>query len=136
MTDISITVANVIPGANAVRENGTAGETITAGMAVYKSSSIKKWLKADSNSATPEARQATAIALCGSSLDQPITVQTKGDITIGGTLVAGVAYYLSDTPGGICPIADVGSGEYVCLLGVSKSTAVLTLNVMFPNVAL
>ena len=136
MADISITAASVIPGSNAEIEHGTAGATITAGKAVYKDPTTKKYLLADANSATAEARQARGIALGGASDGQPLAIQKSGDITIGGTLTAGVAYYLSDTPGGVCPVADIGSGEYVCLLGLAKTTAVLTLDIQFPNVAL
>ena len=136
MTDLSITAANVIAGSDAVRENGTSGATITAGQAVYKSSSTGRYLLADNNSATVEARRASAIALNGASDGQPITVQRAGDITIGAMMTAGVAYYLSDTAGGICPVADVGSGEYVCLIGIAKSTSVLAIGIQFPNVAL
>lgn len=136
MANLTITAANVVAGANAAVDGGVAGEAITAGQAVYKSSATKKWLLADSNSATAEARQATGIALNVASLNQPVDVQKGGDITIGAALTAGTAYYLSDTPGAICPLADVGSGEYVCLLGLAKTTAVLALDVQFPNVAL
>lgn len=137
MADITITAANVVPGTNAtIDRSGFAGETIAAGKAVYLDSTTKKWQLADSNSATVEARKATGIALNGASLNQPIDVHRGGDITIGATLTAGVAYYLSDTAGGICPVADVGAGEYVCLLGVSKSTTVLAVEIQFPNVSL
>ncbi len=136
MTNLTITAASVVAGANAATEGGTAGEAITAGQAVYKSSTTKKWMLADSNSATAEARQAGGIALNAASLNQPVDVQKGGDITIGATLTAGTAYYLSDTAGAICPVADVGAGEYVCLLGLAKTTAVLALDVQFPNVAL
>jgi hypothetical protein len=136
MADLTITAANVIAGSNSVRDDGTAGETITAGKAVYKSSDSNKWMLADSNSATAEARKATGIALNGASLNQPVAVQKAGDITIGATLTAGTAYYLSDTAGGICALADVGEGEYVCLLGLAKSTAVLAINIQYPGVSL
>ena len=63
-------------------------------------------------------------------------MQKAGDITIGATLTAGTAYYLSDTAGGICPLADVGEGEYVCMLGLAKSTSILALNIQFPGVSL
>jgi hypothetical protein len=136
MANLTITAASVLAGANASVEGGVAGETITAGQPVYKSSATKKWMLADSNSATAEARQATGIALNAASLDQPVDVQKGGDITIGAVLVPGTGYYLSDAPGAICPLADVGSGEYVCLLGLAKTTTVLALDVQFPNVAL
>jgi hypothetical protein len=136
MADISITAANVVPGSDANIVHGTSGETIAAGKSVYLSSTTNKWMLADSNSATAEARRATAISLTGSSANQPVVVQKGGDITIGATLTAGVAYYLSDTPGGICPVADIGSGEYVCLLGIAKSTTVLAIGIQYPGVAL
>lgn len=135
MTDISITAANVVAGANSVAKTGIAGEAITAGQPVYQSSTTKKWMKADSNSATLEARRAKGIALNGAAPNQPLFIHTSGDITIGATLTAGTAYYLSDA-GGICPIADVGSGEAVCMLGIAKSASVLAVGIQFPDVVL
>lgn len=136
MANLTITAASVVAGSNAFVQSGSFGEAVTAGQVVYKSSTTNKWLLADSNSVTPEARHAIGIALNGGSIDQPVTVQTSGKITVGATLTAGTDYYLSDTPGAICPRADVGSGEYVCLLGLAESTTVLDLSVQFPNVAL
>jgi len=136
MVDLTITATSVVPGSNAVLDTGTAGEAVTAGQAVYRSSTTAKWMKADSNSATTEAKRATAIAVTGSAANQPIVVQKSGDITIGATLTAGTAYYLSDTAGGLCPVADVGSGEAVCLVGIAKTTAVLQIGFQYPGVTL
>lgn len=136
MADLTITAVSVVAGDPATTEGGSFGETVTAGQAVYKSSTTKKWMKADSNSATVEARKPAGIALNGGALNQPAIVQKAGRITLGATLTPGVAYYLSDTPGGICPVADVGTGEYVCLLGLAESATVLDLDIQFPNVAL
>jgi hypothetical protein len=135
MADLTITAANVVAGADASKEAGVAGETIAAGKAVYKSSTSGKFMLADSNSATAEARQARGVALNGASLDQPLVIQKHGDLTIGATLTPGATYFLSDTAGGICPDADVGAGEYVCQLGVAKSASVLAVAIAFPNVA-
>lgn len=128
MSDLTITAGNVAAGSNAqVDFARKAGETITAGQAVYRSSSTGLWMKADNNAVAAEVRQATGIALNGAASGQPLAVQTGGDITIGATVAAGAAYYLSDTAGGICPLADVGAGEYICLIGVAKSTSVIQL---------
>lgn len=135
MADLSITATSVVTGANAVSDGGPAGETITAGQQVYRASATKKIMKADSNSATVEARTAIGTALNGGAIDQPIKFQKSGDLVIGATLTPGLAYYLSDTPGGICPVADIGSGEYVQLIGLAKSATVLSLNYVFPGVA-
>lgn len=135
MADLAITAANVVPGANAQKEVGVAGEAVTAGQLVYLDATSKKWMKADADSATVAARRALAIALTGSALNQPVVVQRGGDITLGAVLTPGVAYYLSGTAGGICPVADIGTGEYVCLVGLAKSASVLAIDFQFPNVA-
>jgi hypothetical protein len=134
MADISITAANVVSGDGAVKSAGIAGEAIAAGKAVYLSSTTKKWMLADSNSATAEARHSLGIALNGASLNQPVDVQKSGQITLAG-MTANTPYFLSDTPGGICPIADVGAGEYLCQLGIALSATVLDINIQFTNVA-
>lgn len=136
MADLTITAANVVPGSNAVLETGVAGEALTAGKAVYRSSTTHKWMLADSNSATAEAKTARGIALTGSALNQPVVVHKSGDLTIGATLTLGAAYFLSDTAGGICPAADVGSGENVCLLGIAKTTSVLAVDIQAPGVTI
>ena len=129
MADLTITAANVVKGANATTRDGIAGATITAGQVVYRDSADGKYKLADSNSATAAVRSSDGIALNGASDNQPIEVLTEGDITIGATLTAGVAYYLSDTPGGIAPVADVGSGEYSTIIGIAESASVLNVQI-------
>lgn len=135
MADLSVTAANCVPGANSRQVSGIAGETIAAGKAVYLASATGKWMLSDSNSATAEARTPGGIALTGSSLNQPVVVHTKGLLTLGATLTANVPYFASDTPGGICPIADVGSGEYLTQIGIATTTAVLDVNIQSTGVA-
>ncbi|MCX5478456.1 hypothetical protein OSH08_05540 [Kaistia geumhonensis] len=136
MADLSITAANVIAGDDSVQASGIAGEAVAAGKVGYYNTSTRRYMLADSNSATVEARRGTCIFLNGAAAGQPVKVHRAGDITIGATLTAATAYYLSDTPGGICPLADVGSGEYVCQVGLARSTTVLTVDFQFPGVAL
>jgi hypothetical protein len=136
LADLVLTASDIIAGSNSAQVHGTAGETIVAGKAVYQNTTTKKWMLADSNSATAAARQAAGIALNGASDGQPISVHKSGDLTVGAVLTAGQAIYLSDTAGGLCPLADVGAGEYVCLIGLAKSTSVLAVDIQFPNVAL
>lgn len=133
--DLTITAASVVAGADAVISNGTAGETLTAGQPVYLSSTSHKWLKADADSATAEVRQARGVTLNGAAVNQPITVQTGGSLTIGATLTAGAPYWLSGTAGGIAPTADLSTGEYVDLVGLATSTTVLKLTFAYTGVA-
>jgi hypothetical protein len=137
MADLTITAASVVVVANAATKSdqGVAGETIAAGKAVYKAAS-GKWMLADNDSATAEAKTALGIALNGAALDQPLTIHKMGKLTIGATLTAGSRYYLSSTAGGIMPEADLASGDYVCLLGLASSASVLDVNIQTPDVTL
>lgn len=137
MADLTITPGNVITGdASGIDRSGYAGATITAGQVVYQDAATQRWLLADDNSATVAARVPGGIALNGASNGQPLAVQRSGDITIGATMAAGVVYYLSDVPGGICPVADLAAGEYPSSLGIAKSTTVLGLNINSSGVSL
>jgi hypothetical protein len=136
MADLTITAANVLAGANADTENGTLGEAATAGQALYKAAADGKWYLADNNSATAAVRQAMGLALNGGGANQPVRVLRSGLCTIGATMTAGVSYYLSDTPGGICPIADVGTGEYSCLIGMATTTAIMDVRFQYSGAAL
>lgn len=136
MTDLSITAANVKPRTNTVIKHGTAGATITAGQVLYREESSRKMKLADNDSATAEVRSAHGVALHGASDGQPIAYATGGDIDAGATLTAGTDYYLSGTPGGICPRADVTTGDDPIRIGIAASTSVLTLDFADPNVTL
>lgn len=129
MTDITITPADVLAGGDAVIENGRAGATITAGQVVYKEASSGKFKLTDTNSGTTEVKNAYGIALNGASDGQPLAVQKSGSITIGGTVVAGTAYYASETPGGIQPAADVAT-EDVTFLGIATTAAIIKLGII------
>lgn len=134
MADITITSSAVVAGDGATTVTGTAGAAITAGQAVYKDSTTGKYLLADSDSATAAAKRAAGIALNGAALNQPLKVLTAGAVTIGATLTAGATYFLSNTAGGICPDADVGTGENVCLIGIAASASVLNVDIQNPGV--
>lgn len=135
MADLSITAANVVAESNAVKETALAGEAIVAGKLVYKSPTSKKFMLADSNSATAAAKTAVGMALNSASLNQPLTIIKSGDVAVGAVLTAGSGYFLSDTPGGVCPDADVGAGENVCQVGIAKTTSILSVKIVAPGVS-
>lgn len=135
MADLSITAASVVAGSDATTDRGFFGETVTAGQAVYKEAATNYWKKADSDSATAEVRASNAIALNGGAVGQPVVVQKGGKITIGATLTPGLAYYLSKTPGGICPVADIASGGYAEIIGIATSATELALDFKSSGVA-
>lgn len=136
MADLVITAANVRAGTGARVVLGTAGATITAGKAVYLDSADSEYKLADCDSATAAIRSPAGIALNGASDGQPLVVLEEGPITIGATMTAGIAYYLSPTAGGICPVADVLAGDYPVILGIATSTTVLEVSIQEAGVAI
>lgn len=129
MADISITPGSVVKGTGAViNRERVAGESITAGQAVYRKASDDKWWRADSDTGSSAEADALGVALHAASANQPLAVQTGGQITIGATIAAGVFYYVSNNAGGIAPVADLGTADYVTAIiyGISTSVAVVS----------
>ena len=136
MAALTITAASVVKGANArIDRNGYAAATITAGQAVYKAAD-GRWNLADDDAATALVRVPTGIALSSSSANQPVAVQTDGDITIGATMTPGMAYYLGATPGTIVPVGDVTTPQYPAIVGIARSATVMRLVLKDSGVAL
>jgi hypothetical protein len=137
MADLTVTPANVQPGAlDQIDKTSLAGTAINAGDVVYKDAATGRWLLADNNSPTVAARTPGGIALNTASNGQPLAVHKGGDMTPGATLAPGVAYYLSDTPGKICPVADLATGEFPSIIGIAKSTTVLSVGLNSSGVSL
>lgn len=136
MADLSITAANVLAQAGAITDVANFGATVTAGQMIYKDTSDGTLKLADNNSATAAARTPLGMALNGGGAGQPCKFIKEGDVAMGAILTAGVAYYLSDTPGGICPVADLASGEYPTVIGIAISTTVLRIKINASGVAL
>jgi hypothetical protein len=136
MADISITGTSTVAGSGAKVAEGVAGAALTGGQVVYLDSATNTYKLADCNSATAAVRSPVGFALHACASGQPIAVQLSGSITLGGTLTAGVAYYLSGTPGGVRPVADNTTGDYPVLLGMATSTTVLKMGILEAGVAL
>lgn len=130
MVDLVITPASVVKGAGAKTIAGILGEAVTAGQSVYRDASTKKFLKADSDSATAGVRAVVGVALNGGALNQPVVVQYDGEIAIGAALTVGERYFASSTPGGIMPSADLSAGEYVSLIGIAVSVSNMKLAIV------
>lgn len=127
MAAISITAANVLASAQAVKELCTAGATITAGQVVYLDTSTGTVKLADADASSTTAK-AYGIALGGAASGQPILIcKEDPDFTPGGTLSLSVAsdagiYILDGTAGAFCPMGDRAAADYPVIIGVAKST--------------
>lgn len=134
MADISVTAASVLAASSATTEQGTAGATITAGAVVALNTTTGKYVLADADGASGIDRP-RGLALNGASDGQPLKIVRSGDVTFNAVLTAGVSYFLSPTPGGIAPRADVLTGDIVSSLGIAKSTTVLALDIQYSGTA-
>jgi hypothetical protein len=128
MTAISITAANVLKGTGAITQNVVWGGTVTAGMAVYEMSD-GRFAAGDSDTSSTTATVA-GVALTGGGAGQPGVIQTGGRITIGGTVTVGESYYLGDANGSIIPYGDRASSDYVSLVGIGVTTAIIDLRIL------
>lgn len=129
-------IAAVPASASALDVLGTAGETITAGQAVYLSDGSNSktaglWYKADASNAYSSSRAITGMA------PSAITISTSGTIRLGGqvtglTVTTGLTYYVSTTPGSLTATAPAN----VRAMGVADSTSSLILIAGQPTQAL
>lgn len=131
MTNLSVTAASVRVSEFADIRNGTAGETLTAGLAVYISSSDGKLYKADAT--TLAKSRMVGICLNSAAVDQPANyVAEDRDFTPGGTMVSGSVYVLSATAGGgnLAPFGDHASGMFPVRVMVATSTTKAKLKIL------
>ena len=124
--DLTITAENVVPSSGYGFTDGTAGEAITRGQTVYLKSSDNEFYKADCDN-TAATATVKGIALQDAANGQPLRVQTSGSITIGATVTVGTIYVASDTAGGIKPHGDLASDDYVSIIGVGTTSAIITM---------
>ena len=130
ITDASVGVASLAPVANGDLnlELITMGATVTKGVPVYRDLTASSKLIAADASTTITAL-VVGITLFG-GVDTGIGLMaTKGQIILGATLVAGTAYYLSETAGSICLFSDLGAGAKVVKLGIARSTTILDVQI-------
>lgn len=130
MADLTVTSAVPVAGALNAFANGTAGEAISVGDWVYRDAADSyKFKLADATSSAKAA--AVGVALSTSSSGQPLRIQTAGRVTLGATLEVGMVYTLSGASGtdNMAPVTDVDSGEYVTILGVASTSAILDIGI-------
>lgn len=137
MAILSITATSVVRSTGAViNKDKVAGESITAGQCVYLKASDDRWWLADSDTGTAAEANVIGIALHAAAAGQPLAIQTGGLLTIGATVAAGVFYYVSNSAGGICPIADIGSNDYVSIICYGYTTSVVMVYPLATGVTL
>jgi hypothetical protein len=91
MADLSIMATDVVPASGATFLRGTAGGTITAGMACYYDNSDNTYKAGDCETSATTAA-VVGIAANGASAGQPVVLVTAGGIDLGATLTVGEVY--------------------------------------------
>lgn len=134
MAALTVTAGSVLAGSGAVTQNVTAGETITAGQAVYKDASTGYYKKASTASAAAAA--IAGISLNGGAVGQPIQILTAGNINPGATVTVGEIYCASDTAGGIGPEGDNTTGDYVTVIGLGTTASNIVVDIQQGGVAI
>lgn len=139
MAALTITAANVAVGASTTKTRLVqAGEALTQGQAVYLNTTDNKWYRADSNASATTAR-AGAIVLSPAAtngyaiISVPAELPGQSLINLGATLVVGQVYCVGATAGSIVPITDLTTGDYVTILGVAQTTALLDHQIVVSN---
>lgn len=128
MANITITAANVVRSGSNQSLFATAGETIAAGESVYPDAVTGRYMLADAN---VEGKQPTAVAANSASNMQPLTViVTDNDLAVGThSQPVGTPFFQSATPGKLCPLGDLTTGDYVSCVAVAKTATTVALNI-------
>lgn len=137
MADISIT-GTAVTLVSGPTEEITAGASVAGGQIVYREASTSKAKQSDNDSATAEVRAIRGMALHAAAANQPAKIAKNGAVVDVGAavLTAGVDYYVSGTPGAICPRADVTTGDDPLRVGIATTTSRILLDFADPDVTL
>lgn len=125
MADYSITASSVIPGSGAKIQSYKAGAAMDAGTPVYVSdatTSPQTIAKADCDDANKQAVIGVTVATA-SAAGQVVGVQSEGEVALGAVGSQGVDVFLSPTAGGLCPRADLGTGDRIIRMGTWKTSS-------------
>lgn len=126
--DVTVTATAVLPGTGVLYHDAILGETVTAGQVCYiLAATSAAWL-ADAD-ASAAAATIKGVAMNGGAAGQVVRLAVGGEIDPGFTVTVGQTYVASGTAGGIAPIADLASSDYVSHLGWGKSASILKLDI-------
>lgn len=137
MADLTPTASALIPAANAIIVHGMSGAAIAAGKSVYLDPDTKTVKLADNDAVDTDEHNAVGISLnATAAAGQPVSFQKGGNLAFGAILTKGETYCVSGTPGGICPRADVTTGDELVILGIASTTSNLQVGIRDTNTVL
>jgi hypothetical protein len=141
MADLSITAANVAIGASTTPTRVVQyGEAVTQGQPLYRAAADGKYYRCDANDGVAKAAVA-AIALTPGATNGyglvalPSSTPGQSIINLGATLAVGMPYAVSATVGGIAPIGDITSTQFVSIICIATTTALADFQPSISNTA-
>lgn len=133
MSDFSVTATSVVPTTSTGFGEGTAGASVTAGMPIYLDTSDNTLKPCDADASASSV--AVGVALHSASAGQPLKYAKSGNVTFNAAFTAGAIVCVSTTAGGLAPYADLGSGDFVTIIGVATSTTNLFIKIVASQAA-
>lgn len=134
MADLTITPSAIVPVVGFTPFDALSGATITAGLACYLDA-VTNTIKIADNDTSSATATVKGISLHAALANQPLRLIMGGSLGMGAILTAGVFYYLGED-GGICPVADLATPEWVTLIGYASTTSNLVVTIINTGVAL
>lgn len=128
MPAVSITASSFVPSSQAKYiRNQVSGEALTAGQPVRKNAS-GVWVKAQANALGTYVSGGLVVQSVGSGVQFDV-LEKDPALVLGGALTEGVAYGVGASAAGtIEPLEDLGTGEFVHLIGLGVSSTVMALD--------
>ena len=135
MPDLVLDPTTVVPGDGSQLTNGIAGVAIVAGDVCALDPATQRFILA--TTANIAGARVRGVAVCSASIGQPMRVQTGGILNVGAALLTiGELYALSGlTAGKIGPVADLGAGDFVTVLGIAQTTSLLQMRLWVTELA-
>lgn len=129
MADITVTAADVgLADTGVVTQTVQVAVAVTQGQVGYLDTTESKYRLADADLSSAAA-SAAGIFLTPAAIDGYAVIAMSGPVDVGATLTVGETYVASGTAGGIAPIADLATGDYVTLLGIATAAGKLQLDI-------
>lgn len=127
---------NCTPGATAQVSYHAGAVALEVGQSVYidETDSKKRLRLADDSTAAKAAAHGITISKSNAA-DQRVGVVWEGDVDNCTGGVQFEARYVSDTPGSMCPFADLGTADYGTLMGIFKTATTFTVHKITTGVA-
>jgi len=135
MPALTLTLENVALVSASRPKRVVYGETITQGQPVYQSTVDSRYYRTDANDGIAKARcQGIAVSpgAIGDFGSIAVTGRTPGEslVNLGTTLTVGQVYVVGATVGTIAPYSDLTTGDFVTILGVARTAALLDLQII------